>query len=423
MTTARERYREIVPPGPAERFGIAVLVLFLLVFPKGGIKLAGVPLTWGYLALMLTVVPFAIQLLYGARLRLVPSRFLVAAALVPFQLVVWAALLTQGTSDMGFAMSLVVSFFAIPLIFLFPVGVHLDRTDLTLLFRLVRVGVVVVAAYGIFLFVYRLRMGTFLEIPYLTINAADAGTLEDKFIDRGGVFKLISTYNNGNLYGVSILTLLPLYLWLERRTLPQAIVKLSLLLTLSRTVWLGLIVAEVLQRVYVRRPTVKTLAVLTGSLVLLAVGIGYVMSSILGVQFGFLADRNLGGRLSQLDALETAPLLPNSPFAAIYEMTYLSVLNVFGLVGFGAFVLAMFTPVGLHFAGALPGRSSTYKRALVSGLVVYLTVAFLDGAILFIPVMAFFWFVVSLLLSDNASFERWNTGERQARGVVAAGPR
>jgi hypothetical protein len=393
--------------GRVARFGLTVLVLFLLVFPKGGIKLAGVPVTWGYLALMMAVVPFALQLLYGSRMRLVPSRFLVAGALVPFQLVSFGALMAHGTTNMGFAMSLIVTFFAIPLIFLFPLGVHIDRMDLTPLFRLIRIGVLTVAAYGIVLFVYRLRTGSFLEIPYLTINAGDAGALEDKFIDRGGIFKLISTYNNGNIYGVSILTLLPLYTWIERRTLPRLVVKLSLLLTLSRTVWIGLILYEVLERIYIRRPSAKRVALLAGSLVLIAGGIAYVMSSVLGVNLGFILDRNLGGRLIQLKTMETAPLLPLIPFDALYEMVYLSVLNVFGVVGLGAFLLAMFTPLGLHLGGATPFRSSSYKRSLASGLGIYLVIAFSDGAILFIPVMAFFWFVVSLLLSDNESFERW----------------
>ena len=90
------------------------------------------------------------------------------------------------------------------------------------------VAVLFVSAYGIFLFFYKLGTGSFIEIPYLTVNAGDLGELEGKSIDRGGIFKLISTYNNGNVYGISILILLPLYAHLEKRLSRVLTVKASL---------------------------------------------------------------------------------------------------------------------------------------------------------------------------------------------------
>ena len=102
-------------------------------------------------------------------------------------------------------------------------------------------------------------VGRFVEIPFLTVNFHDVGTLETtKYIDRGGIFKLISTYNNGNVYGVCLLMLLPFYNSVEPSKLKRMIVKLSLLLTLSRTVWFGLFFAEILTYLYVYRITFKT---------------------------------------------------------------------------------------------------------------------------------------------------------------------
>ena len=81
-----------------------------------------------------------------------------------------------------------------------------------------RTCVFLAAAWGIFLFFFRPLTGHFIEIPYITVNASDYGELENtKNIARGTLFKLISTYNNGNLYGVATLLLLPLYLQLEPR--------------------------------------------------------------------------------------------------------------------------------------------------------------------------------------------------------------
>lgn len=392
------------PPSRMERAVTVLLVTFLLVFPKGGIKLGGVPVTWGYIALALAFTWFPAALWFGRAGKVRTVRLLALAALVPFQAVVWLALLTNGTEGMGFTISLLVTFFFIPTMLVLVLGVHLDRIHLGHLFGLVRHGVLLVAAYGIFLWVYKWVTGEFVEIPYLTVNAGDLGELENKFIDRGGVFKLISTYNNGNIYGVSILTLLPLYTWLERSTLRVSVVKLSLLLTLSRTVWAGLIVYEVVHRLYVRRVSARTVATLLAALGLLAVGVWHAVGLIGVDPAAFLLDRNLGGRFGQTEALESAGALPGVPFEHIREIVYLSVLENFGVVGLVAFLLAMAAPLAAHLAGVLPGAETPYKRSLASGLMVYLVVAMSDGALLFIPVMVFYWFVASLLLSDNPSF-------------------
>jgi hypothetical protein len=183
----------------------------------------------------------------------------------------------------------------------------------------------------------------------------------------------------------------------------KGIVKASLLLTLSRTVWVGLVVYEVLQRVYVKRVSAKALALLFVALLALGLGIAYAMS-LMDRDVSFLFDRNLGGRVGQLGALETARVLPNAPFETIYEIVYLSVMESFGILGLAAFLVAMATPVALQFLRAIPYGRSAYKRNLATGLLTYLVIAMSDGALLLIPVMVFYWFVVSLLVSDNSSF-------------------
>lgn len=396
------------PPAPAapdrlEKAAIFLLVAFLLVFPKGGVKLGSVPLTWGYLGLGLAFAWLPVALLLGRSASVRKVRLLVPALLVPFQLSIWWALLANGTDGMGFAISLIVSFFFVPAMLVLVLGIHLDRIDLGYLFRLVRWGIFAVALYGIFLFFYRLKTGDFIEVPFLTVNAGDVGGLEDKYIDRGGVFKLISTYNNGNIYGVSMLTLLPLYVWLERSVPRQLVVKFSLLLTLSRTVWVGMVLFEILHRVFIKPISVRAVALLAGSLLLVLAGLGYALD-LMGWDVAFLFDRRLGGRVAQLGALEEATIFPQTRFRDVLEIVYLGILHNFGILGLASFVLGMTGPLLLYAARVLPFSRTEYKRSLASGLAIYLFVAMSDGALLFIPVMVFFWFVVSLLLSDNPSF-------------------
>jgi len=397
------------PAGPVTRGQKAVilfLVTFLLMFPKGGIKLAGVPLTWGYLGLAPLFVVLSVLLLVGKEERIRAQRLLVLGALLPFQLVASFGLLTNGVSatGMGFTISLLVTFFFIPLMMVGVLGVYLDRIDLDFLLRLVRFALLFVAAYGIFLFFYKLLTGKFLEIPFLTVNADDAGALEKKkYIDRGGVFKLISTYNNGNIYGISIAMFLPLYCWLEKSTAKKTVVKLSLLLTLSRTVWAGLLMAELLTQLYVKRVSVRTVAILVPSVLLVVGGVLYTVQFIGLDPMAFLFDRGLGGRRGEWANLDETSLFPAMPFDTISEMVYLSVLRRFGLFGLAAFLVGMVTPLVLFLARAVPQSSTPYKRSIAAGLMTWLFMAVGDGAILYIPVGVIFWFLVSLLLSDNAS--------------------
>jgi hypothetical protein len=391
------------PPRGIERGALLFFVTFLLVFPKGGLKLGGIPITWGYLGIGGALVFLLGALATGRSGSVRKVRLLTLALLLPFQLISWLALLATPIESVGFAVSFVVTFFVVPLVFVLGFGVVLDRTDLDLLLRAVRFGVLTVAAYGIFLFFFKLATGHFIEIPLLTVNAGDLGSLEDKYIDRGGVFKLISTYNNGNIYGICILMLLPLYSWLERSMVKRSLVKLSLVLTLSRTVWVGLIVHELLWRLFVKRISVRTLVVLTASLLVVGVGIAYALH-LLDADISFLFDRKLGGRIGQFEALHRATVLPHPRTMVIREIVYLSILENFGLVGLTAFLVALGGPVLLFAARSVPEWTSGYKKSLVVGLCVYLVIAMSDGAILYIPVMAIYWFVATLLLSDNESF-------------------
>ncbi|CAN5269787.1 hypothetical protein BH20GEM2_BH20GEM2_09960 [soil metagenome] len=386
-----------------EKAILGALVIFLLVFPKGGIRAGGIPLTWGYVALGLLSLSFPLALWRGLPWKVSPLRLLTVGLLLPFQLVVLAGLLVNGYEHPGFAVSLFVTFFLIPLAQVLLLGIHLDRIDTGFLLRLVRWGVLLVAVYGIFLFAYKLATGRFIEIPLLTVNAGDLGTLETtKNIDRGGIFKLISTYNNGNIYGISLLMLLPLYALMERSWVRTGLVKFSLLLTLSRTVWAGLLFYEVVQRLFVKRLSLRGVAVFLTSLVMLVAGVLYTLD-FMRVDVGFLFDPRLGGRIRQWGVLETATLLPRASFDGILEIVYLSILDTFGVLGLVTFLVAMTAPILLWAAGAISSGATAYKRALVAGQLLYLFVATSDGAILYIPVMAIYWFLVSLLLSSGAS--------------------
>jgi hypothetical protein len=396
---------------------VAAVILFLVAFPKGGVSFGGVALTWGYLLLGGLGVLCCIRLASGARGRVGHLHLVSLVSLVPFQMVAMATFLSQGAEHIGYTIAFLVTFVAVPLICLSLASLYLESVDVGTMLRWLRNAVRFVAVYGIFLFFFRLTQGYFLEIPLLTVNLGDFGQLEEKYIDRGGVFKLISTYNNGNLYGICLLLLLPLYQWVERSRIASGVVKFSLLLTLSRTVWAGLLVYELIYRLWLKRIGLRTVALLTASAAALAFGIWWALR-LMDLDLEFLFDAGLGNRLVQFQ--DSFSILPHKPFVGIAEMVYLSVLDTFGLIGLVAFGVALTTPVAMYFLRLTPGGASDYRRSLVAGLLVYLFLASSDGAILLIPVMALYWFVAGLLLTPSGPRRE----ERDAGGGArpATGP-
>lgn len=381
-------------------FPILLLIAFVLIFPKGGVKVGDVPITFGYILIgLVSVAGLAFNVSSGRILRMAKSRWIALGALLPFQAITAVTIFFNGYESAGFLISLFVSFVFLPFSFFLFLAYQIDNWDLSWLFRFFRFGVFAISVYGIFLFLYKLQTGSFIEIPYLTVNVDDVGLLEGKYIDRGGVFKLISTYNNGNIYGVSVLMLLPLYALLERSLLKQVVVKSSLVLTLSRTVWIGLVLYEILYRIYVQRASVKSILGMVAGIMLALLGIFFSLH-LIGVETSFLFDPNLGGRLNLLDEV-VGNWYSSKPFTGLQEIVYASLLIQFGIIGLVAFILAMATPLWLHGIRTAPHADSSYKRSLALGLTIYLILAGSDGAILYIPVMAFYWFLASLLLSGQ----------------------
>jgi len=148
--------------------------------------------------------------------------------------------------------------FHLALVFLCFLSPSIERLNFDLFLPLLRRGIFFIALYEIFLFFYKIITGTFLLIPFLTTNYHDIETLEfGKSIAPGDFFKLISTYQNGNLYGLCLLMMLPLYTLIEKNHFKQMLVTASLMLTLSRTIWIGLFLYLMIQKFYIQRMRLK----------------------------------------------------------------------------------------------------------------------------------------------------------------------
>jgi len=215
--------------------------------------------------------------------------------------------------------------------------------------------------------------------------------METKHIDRGSVFKLISTYNNGNIYGICLLMIFPLYQFLEKRAARKWVVIASLILSLSRTVWVGLIFSEMIAAIFLPKRNVFL------KLTILCLAIASI-TYYFGFDFTFLFDPSLGGRIEQMEVFDTLSFFPSKPFGGVSEIVYLGILANFGITGLITYLIAVIGPI--FIASSLKTMSNTHK-AILCGLANFHFLSLSDGALLYIPTLVFYWFLSSLLLREN----------------------
>jgi hypothetical protein len=370
---------------------IGFCVFFMLAFPKGGIKVGIAPLTFGY---AMTIPVLAIAMLRTRQWGFPVDRLMVLGACFAMSAwtlaVIWANGTTIWAAQIGFLLAILI----MPIFGMIAFSGALMADLEPVIERSILWAIRFVVAFGLFLFVFKYVTGQWIEIPLLTVNAADVGQLDDKHINRNGVFKLISTYNNGNILGVAMCIIAPLYLRLEPRKLLQGALYLTLLLTLSRTVWLGFLTL-MLMRILSSRLQIQTLlSLLVGTVA--GVVLIYGMLLLVGADSSFLADTNLGGRVQQVVNLADATVLPRRPVGVLPEIVYAGVLVYFGYIGFVLFLGMMFiTPILLKAHG-VPLLSTSRASACMQGLLLYAALSLSDAALSGIPIMMIFWMVAGL---------------------------
>ena len=414
---------------PVSAILIPLLLVFLVLFPKGGIKVAGAPLTWGYMLIGITAIP-----LIAVRFLVLPLRFtmrtvLASATLLPFLLLFFYSCKANGLELPSYAVSVFTNFLLLPAMFLLVYPPFLSMIDLDQFSRWFRFCIFATALYGIFLFFLHPITGKYLEIPYLTVNAADYGLIElTKHIARGRFLKLISTYNNGNVYGATILIVLPLYDLLEPAKWKRNLLRFALVLTLSRTIWVGLVLeqllslgAQLLLNV-ATFPYVRLGAAARRGLAVL-VTLAFAVAGLLFTPNAhqLLTDRSLGGRSGELSATFTATWLPTVPVTGFAEVLYAGAAMNYGYAGLVAVTLIFVAPLFLMLLDRrMLGTPS--RRAALKGLILYALICGSDGATNLIPVMVFYWFAYMTFLHGlpgEAAFAAREEADSSGRPVLA----
>jgi drug/metabolite transporter (DMT)-like permease len=379
---------------------IFLLTFFLIAFPKGGFKISNIPITFGYLFLAIVAILFFLRNKY----EVLKEHILVLIFFLPFQIISFLTLIFNGyektSFSFGFVVSFFVSFFILPFYFFFIFSEHIKKLDLKYFFKILKRFILFIAIYGIFLFFYKIFTKKFLEIIFLSINYHDKGFLEYKHINRGAVFKLISTYNNGNIYGISLLMLYPLYKLIEKKFYKKLIVASSLILTLSRTVWIGFLLTEFFYDFFIKKDKKKACINFLMTLFLMIIFL-IIIGKILNFSFFWFFDFTLNGRVLQFETFKNLEIFSTNIFWAIKEILYLSILENFSVLGFITFLIAMSSPLIIYKIKNSSQKKLNIDKSIFFGLFTYLIISISDAAILYIPIMAIYLFLSSLLLTNK----------------------
>lgn len=363
-------------------------VFFMISFPKGGLKINEVPITIGYL---LTVPLLAFSAASFTRNKISFQRSICAFACILLTLWSAVAYTRLGGQSPSFALAYFISILYIPIFcLLFFSQVTLGKWRFSLE-KCLKYSVRFLALYAIVLFVFKYVTGNWIEIPYLTVNAADVGQLDEKHINRGGIFKAISTYNNGNIFGVCMIILMPLYNRIESKSIFKLLFIAALILTLSRTVWIGLIIGIIFIAISNGLKFLQVFYVFMASLFVGSAIYGVVI--LLGFDSSFLVDRNFGGRLDQFTYLSDAQFIPNKAGIDLPEIVYLGIIHNYGYFGLLLFLFVMLSPYWAMKSLGTRLFSERLPSACMQGVLIYLILAMSDAAFNYIPTMLIFWMI------------------------------
>lgn len=371
--------------------------VLIIIIPKGGFKIAGIPLTWGYLYLGLLFLLIINSIIRDNEKHFIPLRLLICyfASLLFFLFFIFHLITYGYDGKIGNLIAYIVNFGFLPFLFLIILPPYLSRISQKFINEFISKSLFIVSLYGISLFIIKNIFKIEFEIPYITINADDLGLVAtDKYNQRGNVMKLVSTYNNGNIFGVCMLILFPILFFNCKEKYKILVVVIALILTLSRTVWLGLICFFFI--VYSKKILQLLKYFLIGTFLISIISLLFFTSKF---QYGsltqFVLDPRLGGRIEQIKQSLEVSFLGVKPFSNIEEIVYLSVFKQFGIIGLFIYLIAFFTPIFIF------NNSTKNNSQYILGVILYAIVSMSDGCTLFIPTLAFFFFVVAMSFIKN----------------------
>lgn len=247
-------------------FNMLLLTIFFSIwFPKAGIKLSGIPLTISNVLFGITFILWFFKKIKYGKVNVSALGYLLIATIgyCTFKYIIAYAGGKGFIESIGYIIPLIIY----PLIFFVAFDEVRNKRQIDQIVKIIVYGFWFICFYSLLQYIIGINK---CAIPGLTVNLSDYQQYGEYWymtksngnhLDEA---KIVSTYQNGNLFGIGILLIYPLvynyYKKIENKKLENISLLIFILctfLTLSRACWLGIAVFLVIEVIFKKNRTVK----------------------------------------------------------------------------------------------------------------------------------------------------------------------
>lgn len=402
------------------------LILLITVFinvtiPKAGIKLGGIPLTVGNVFLLLLIGLWFCYVLWKRSFVLSRAEIMVVISIL-YWIGRFLLVFIFGRESFGSMVGYMVPVVIYPFTFLCINYFITEKSQIDTILKMLFWGTSIVFVFGFLQAAFGI---TKFSIPGITVNYSDYIASENWYAEKyNGVqegvtyAKTVSTYQNGNLLGVNVLLFVPMvYESIKKKNIRRIyllVFTLFCLLTGSKTCWVGIVLylfikaLPYLNRKWMSKRKVQVACFAVGAIPVIAIMFLNTFPQIVERfqdSFTLANIDDLSGRAVSMNELIdyfaqnvqwilTGPYGLTSYWGSSYEMTYFCILMVGGLFGLIAFLGPIIFIVVKYILPVM--TRSRVLIGVVEGVLVYLIVAYVEGALWLPPTAINIWMVLAV---------------------------
>ena len=244
---------------------LLITIFWNIWFPKAGIKLSGIPITVGNVFFAITFFVWIINKIKSGKIKSTKMSLILILGIAYFILKYTIIYANLGTIIPS--MTYIIPLLIYPLIFFVTVDLIDSKEKLEKVIKIIVYGFFFLCFYAIIQYIVGIDK---CDIPGLTVNLSDyreMGPLwfmqKSNGTDKANS-KMVSTYQNGNLFGINLVFIYPLvYYYYSKKekikTFSLVLFITCAFLTLSRTCWLGIVLFIFLGIMLEREKTQKAI--------------------------------------------------------------------------------------------------------------------------------------------------------------------
>lgn len=395
-------------------------IFFNIWFPKAGIKLSGIPLTIGNIF-------FAILLIFWLYKK-IKNGFLVAHKIELFILsLMFFSLLKyivigDYLSNIGYIIPLIVY----PIIFFIVYDLVDSRQKERKIIKVLIGGFFFICLYALVQYILGIEK---VCIPGLTVNLSDYMQYGSKWYlqknnnNTGIGTKMISTYQNGNLFGVNTLLIYPIIYSYFKKNNKIKLMYMSLILfvicvflSLSRACWLGIVLFMLFGIFFEKDKTKKNIErkITLVCVCCILIIISFKCFPTIATRFSSMDKSDIISMSGRTEGLQTVIknfmdykyvfiwLIGSAGFidkvGLAYEMTPLAILVQIGLIGVVIFYVI------LYKIWKVMENNIFLQKGVKLSIFIWVLVGCIEGAFWLPPTALNLFFILALGLASKKQF-------------------